>query len=514
MMTRENKFSAFYILILCLTLTACSAGEGSKNGRAVTSLDEVKQATIQIEAQGSFEDPHEGLMLNVAGRGSGFIIDSSGIAITNNHVVTGAAFIKVWVAGEDEPYNARVIGASECSDLAVIDIEGDGFSYLEWYDDDISVGTEVYAAGFPLGDPEFTLTRGIVSKERSHGDSSWASVDNVIEHDATINPGNSGGPLVSVDGKVIGINYAGSSATRQFYAITRDEALKHIDQLRAGIDVTSIGVNGVAVNDGEGLFGIWVASVKSGSPADVAGIKAGDIIVTLEGLVLSTNGTMADYCDVLRTHGEDAVMSLQVLRFETAEFLEGRLNGPPLEVSFSFGNQLASEVDSQESGPAGMYTEFVPVTDESGEIEIEVPVLWNEVDGFTYLDGMANVTASPNLVDFRDHYVGPGMAFAAWNRAYMTVGTIDSELDYLRENETNCAYDGRYEFEKPGYKGKFDVFKDCNGAGGPMRLVLIVEALDPAHEITLKVRVQVVTEDDLFALDHMLDTFRIISEIR
>ncbi|WP_343390223.1 serine protease [Candidatus Amarobacter glycogenicus] len=141
-------------------------------------------------------------MYNAAGRGSGFIIDPSGIAVTNNHVVTGAALLKVWVGGESQPRNARILGVSGGADLAVIDIEGDGFPYLDWYTGSVDVGLDVYAAGFPLGDPEYTLTRGIVSKARTSGETSWASVDDVIEHDATINPGNSGGPLLTSDGKL------------------------------------------------------------------------------------------------------------------------------------------------------------------------------------------------------------------------------------------------------------------------------------------------------------------------
>ena len=93
----------------------------------VKDIEGAKAATIQVEAQGSFVDPEFGQLLNTAGRGSGFIIDPSGIAVTNNHVVTGSALIKVWVGGSTEPLNARILGVSECWDLAVIDIEGEGF---------------------------------------------------------------------------------------------------------------------------------------------------------------------------------------------------------------------------------------------------------------------------------------------------------------------------------------------------------------------------------------------------
>ena len=293
----------------------------------ISSLKEVRRATIQIEAEGSFVDLELGQQLNRRGRGSGFIIDPSGIAVTNNHVVTGAAILRVWIGGEGGPHNAKILGVSECSDLAVIDIDGDGYPFLEWFDGEIYAGIDVFTAGFPLGDPEFTLTKGVVSKTRTSGETNWASVDFVIEHDATINPGNSGGPLVTPEGKVVGVNYAGSSGTGQFFAISREEALKVIDQLRAGDDVNSIGVNGTAVrNVDEGLSGIWVASVKSGSPASNAKLTGGDIITKLEGLVLATDGTKADYCDILRTHHPEDVLKIEVLRFATGEVLEGKLN--------------------------------------------------------------------------------------------------------------------------------------------------------------------------------------------
>src|SRR5512146_3424238 len=145
------------------TPAATATPEPPKN--LVSSLEDVKSATIQIESQGTFIDPQVGMVVNGAGRGSGFIIDPSGLAVTNNHVVTGAALLKVWVGGnKDKAYSARVIGASECSDLAVIKIDGANFPFLQWYDGTPKVSLDVYAAGFPLGDPEYTLTKGIISK--------------------------------------------------------------------------------------------------------------------------------------------------------------------------------------------------------------------------------------------------------------------------------------------------------------------------------------------------------------
>jgi serine protease Do len=350
----------FLVTVLMLASLACSAlsgGGGSaptqeparpateapatpsdNQSGLISSVDGVKDATIQIEAQGTFVDPQFGLQLNSAGRGSGFIIDPSGIAVTNNHVVAGAALVKVWLGGETNPRNAKVLGLSECSDLAVIQIEdGGNYPALNWYQDEVKPGLEVYAAGFPLGEPEYNLTKGIISKTNADGDTDWASVKHVLGHDATINPGNSGGPLVTTDGEVVGINYSGLQSASQYFAIGSDIAMPVIDKLKTGKDVDSIGVNGTAVLSEDGsLSGIWVASVKSGSPADKAGIKPGDIIYQMEGLVLATDGTMKDYCDVIRSHNATDTMAVTVIRYATGELLEGQLNGRELEVTGNF----------------------------------------------------------------------------------------------------------------------------------------------------------------------------------
>jgi len=481
--------------------------------KAVSSLEGIKSAIIQIEAQGSFVDPQVGLQLNVAGRGSGFIIDESGIAVTNNHVVTGAALLRVWVGGEDTPRNARVLGVSECSDLAVIDIEGEGYPYLEWYDGSITPGLDVYAAGFPLGDPEFTLTRGIISKERTSGETNWASVDAVVEHDATINPGNSGGPLVTADGKVVGVNYAGASSVGQYFAITRDEALRIIDQLQAGQDVTSIGVNGEAVYDGS-VSGIWVASVKSGSPADRAGVKGGDIITMIEGLVLATDGTMSDYCDILRTHGSESTLSIEVLRYATEEVLEGQLNGRALEQTFSFAQELGDEVEETGTGGGGdTYSGYTMVSDDYDAIQVEIPVEWSDVNGGAWVrddrEIGAAISASSNLDDFWDTYSTPGIWFSA-SREYAQLYDEAAFLDTLADYSDDCVYEGRFEYEDTAYTGIYEYYSDCGSVGSWIVNVVVVPE---NREYLIWVQTQVVGDADLDALDHILDSFYVIGDL-
>lgn len=478
---------------------------------AISDLQQVEQAVVQIVAQGSFVDPQEGLHLNTAGAGSGFIIDPSGIAVTNNHVVTGAALLQVYVAGEDEPRNAKVLSVSECSDLAVIDIDGEGFSFLDWYEGEINVGLDVYTAGFPLGNPEFTLTRGIVSKAEASGETGWASVDEVLEHDATINPGNSGGPLVDSNGAVVGINYAGSSTTDQYYAIKRAEALDIINQLRQGQDVTSIGVNGFAIVDQEqDIYGIWVSSVESGSPADETGVEPGDIITKLEGLVLATDGTMSSYCDILRSRERGSTMSIQVLRLSAQEVLEGQLNGDELETAVAFSQQFDEQVAESGSAASGeTYSEYMTVSDNSGQLEVEVPAAWSDVAGEPWTTDEGEelgpaVTAAPDLNAFNNSWATPGVFFAA---APSDVGE-ENLLDAF-DLAGSCSHAGREAYEDPLYTGLYDVWENCGGEG---TLVVVLAAVPEDRSFTILVTVQAVSDADLDALDHILDSFIVRTE--
>jgi serine protease Do len=494
--------------------TPVPADTPTPEGQGVSTLEDVQSAVIQIEAQGSFVDPEVGLQLNAAGRGSGFIIDPSGIAVTNNHVVTGAALLQVWVGGEDEPRNARVLGVSECSDLAVIDIDGEGYPTFQWYDGDINVGLDVYAAGFPLGDPEFTLTRGIVSKAETSGETNWASVDTVIEHDASINPGNSGGPLVDANGQVVGVNYAGASDVNQYFAIARDEAIRVIEQLRAGQDVNSIGVNGQAVSDGQGLSGIWVSSVKSGSPADRAGVRAGDIITTMEGLVLATDGTMADYCDILRTHNATDTMNIEVLRYATEEMLAGQLNGRELEMTFSFAQELEEEAQQEGidegtgegTGAAATYTSYTTINDDSGTLTVEVPTEWADINGSAWtLDSDVvgvSVSAAPDLNGFNTTWTTPGIFFGASDTLIQEVDE-NGVLDLLDFSDS-CTYDGRQPYEDALYTGFYDLWADC---GGQDVLYVVLAATPQSRAYLILVQVQIVSDADLDALDHILASF-------
>lgn len=356
-----KRYIIYFLFVLIFVLSACSSSKSEPEtvtteepeqatSMAVAQLTDAKKAVVQIESQGTFLDPEFGLLVNTAGRGSGFVIDPDGVIVTNNHVVTGSALVKVFLGGET--YNAKILGSSECADLAVIKIEGGPFDHLQWFDGAVTTGLEVYSAGFPLGDPEFTLTKGIVSKEHANGESSWSSLDYVLEHDATINPGNSGGPLITNDGQIVGVNYSSLKEAGQFFAIDQKLGKPVIEKLTQGEDVYSLGINGTAVvSDDASISGIWVSSVKSGSMADKAGIKAGDVLYQMENLVLATDGTMKDYCDILKAHDSGDTLSINVIRYDTGEFLEGQINGRELEVTSTFDSGMAADNSPSNSEP-------------------------------------------------------------------------------------------------------------------------------------------------------------------
>ena len=229
--------------------------------------------------------------------GSGFIIDAKGIVITNNHVIKGAENIMVRVEGDKE-YKAKVLGSDPLSDIAVLKIESkEKLIPVKFGDSDKArIGDWVIAIGNPFG-LGGTVTSGIISARNR--DIGMSRYEDFIQTDASINVGNSGGPLFDMNGEVIGINTAilGQAGSIGIgFAIPSNSAKKVIEQL-IEFGETKRGWLGVRIQvvtkeiaDVEKLDkprGALVASVAEGSPSDKAGIKAGDIILEFNGVLIN-----------------------------------------------------------------------------------------------------------------------------------------------------------------------------------------------------------------------------------
>jgi serine protease Do len=225
--------------------------------------------------------------------GSGFIIDSKGIVITNNHVISGAEDIVVTVDGNKD-YKAKVIGADPLSDIAVLQINSkDKFIPVKFGNSDKArIGDWVIAIGNPLG-LGGTVTSGIISaRNRTIGLSRY---EDYIQTDASINQGNSGGPLFDMRGDVIGINTAilGQSGSIGIgFSIPSNSAKKVVDQLIRygetkrgwlGVRIQVVTKEIASIEKLGEPRGALVASVAENSPSDKANIKAGDIIIEFNG---------------------------------------------------------------------------------------------------------------------------------------------------------------------------------------------------------------------------------------
>jgi serine protease Do len=234
------------------------------------------------------------------GVGSGFILTADGFIMTNAHVVDGAEQVIVTLTDKRE-FVARIVGADRRTDVAVVKIEASGLPPVKLGDPNrLKVGEWVMAIGSPFG-LENTVTAGIVSaKGRDTGD-----YLPFIQTDVAINPGNSGGPLINMRGEVVGINSQIYSRSGGFmgisFAIPIDEAANVSNQLRASGRVQrgrlGVGIGEVTKEVAESLGmtkpqGAFVSSVEAGSPAEKAGIEAGDIILKFDGKTIEKSSDL------------------------------------------------------------------------------------------------------------------------------------------------------------------------------------------------------------------------------
>ena len=243
------------------------------------------------------------------GSGSGVIVSADGYIVSNNHVVDGAETLEV-ILNDERTYTAEVIGTDPTTDIALIKIDESDLPFIQFANsDEVKVGEWVVAVGNPFSLTS-TVTAGIVSAKGRSIDivrqtAGELAIESFIQTDAVVNPGNSGGALVNQNGDLIGINTAISSPTGVFAgysfavpsAIVKKvaEDLKEFGVVQRGLLGAKIqAINTVQDEDIERKTGVYVAEVMDGSAAQEAGIRNGDIILSVDGVPTLRSATLLE----------------------------------------------------------------------------------------------------------------------------------------------------------------------------------------------------------------------------
>ncbi|GAB4141037.1 MAG: hypothetical protein Kow0040_29590 [Thermogutta sp.] len=232
--------------------------------------------------------------LREEGMGSGVIVDPEGYLVTNFHVINEASRITVRLADGRTLHNASVIGADPVNDLAVLKISAEGLAAVPWGDSDhLEVGDTVLAIGNPYG-LRHTVTAGIISAKERRAATNAGGYQEFLQTDAALNPGNSGGPLVDMKGRIVGINTAifGEAYRGISFAIPSRVVQDVYRQLREtgrisrgwlGVQMEEVSERDARRGNLETAAGAKVVRVVPGSPAEAAGLKPDDIILTWDG---------------------------------------------------------------------------------------------------------------------------------------------------------------------------------------------------------------------------------------
>ncbi|MEO8362770.1 MAG: trypsin-like peptidase domain-containing protein [Ilumatobacteraceae bacterium] len=254
--------------------------------------------------------------------GTGVVLTADGEILTNAHVVADATAVRVRFAGESEPRAAKVLATDPGNDLALIKIDATGLTPVTFAQPgSVRVGDSVVAIGYALAlDGGPTVSTGIVSALKRTIITDSGALNGLIQTDAAISSGNSGGPLVNLRGEVIGINTAvarsdaTSSANNIGFSISVDEVLPEIDQLRilANGGVRQEGFLGVGLaGRSDGGQGAIITSVQANSPASIAGIKEGDIVLSVDGEPIDGQAALVA---AIRDSAPGATVTIEILR--------------------------------------------------------------------------------------------------------------------------------------------------------------------------------------------------------
>ncbi|RYP88991.1 PDZ domain-containing protein [Nocardioides guangzhouensis] len=280
----------------------------------------VPGANTQATGTAATDQQSKGVLLvntelpNGAGAGTGMVLSSSGLALTNYHVVEGSTSVTATVASTGKTYDADVVGYDAKSDVALIRLQdASGLDTVHIDNDGATLQQQVTAVGNAMGQGELLAASGTITAEdqsittRESGSAAAEHLSGLLETDAPVVSGYSGGPMYDAQGEVVGISTAASSGMSstgavESYAVPIHDALSIVDQIEAGNesgDVTIGPAPFLGIVAGQSSGGVGVAEVEQGGPAAKAGVTAGDTVTAVDGTKV---GSLAALRDVLAQH--------------------------------------------------------------------------------------------------------------------------------------------------------------------------------------------------------------------
>ncbi len=332
----------FFINLMILPAWAAHPETGLRRSAVVRAVEKVSPAVVNINTRQvvrkthpfyQFSDPFFDRFFDnfnsyqreyeTTSLGSGVIIDEEGRVLTNEHVVMGGTEITVTLSDGRE-YAASIVGSDPESDLAILQVKADSKlpSISIGRSDDLMIGETVIAIGNPFG-LSHSVTTGVVSAmHRSFKTDSGQVYTDLIQTDASINPGNSGGPLLTIEGRLIGINTAiyGGGAKGIGFAIPIDRSRRIVDDLiRFGhvrkawlglrVFPVTVGRQQISSHRVKEIVEIQVKAVFPRSPADLAGLKVGDIITAVGSVEVTS---LSDFVGALTAYTAGDKLSLEI----------------------------------------------------------------------------------------------------------------------------------------------------------------------------------------------------------
>jgi S1-C subfamily serine protease len=284
---------------------------------------------------------------NGEGEGSGVIIDPDGVILTNNHVVQNSLSVEIFFNDGREPAEGTVVGGIPERDLAVIEVDETDLDDVPiGSSDQLRLGDEVVAIGYPLGLGGPTVTRGIISGEartietevQVGNEPVAVELDGLLQTDAAINPGNSGGALLDAAGRLVGINTAVAGFAENIgFAIAIDDALPTIEEIMSeppeqhawlGVGAERLD-DSVAVQLGidPNTTGVVVGNVFADTPASRAGIEVGEVITSVGGEAIESP---RDLTESITRHDPGELVGIEIVTENGPETIEVRLDRRPV----------------------------------------------------------------------------------------------------------------------------------------------------------------------------------------